>query len=231
MLLCLDADAVAADLAAGTLACPSCGTGRLAPWGYGRERAVRLRGGRIARLRPRRARCRSCRRTRVLLPSWCAPRRADGIEIIGAAAGLAMAGHGHRAVAAALGVPAATARGWLRRLRAHAGQLRVHAVRELTGLGFYPPGPPSEPAGSPLGDALNALAAAVDCARRKFGHGPEMTWPLAAGSAWPATSCPPPPADHLVPVPGTLMPAAGPATLTAAICSTSRDTVARSAPP
>jgi len=176
VLLCLDAGAVAADLAAGTLACPSCGSGRLAPWGYGRERAVRLRGGRTTRLR--RARCRSCRRTRILLPAWCAPRRADGIEVIGAAAGLAMAGAGHRPVAAALGVPAATARGWLRRLRARAGQLRAHAIGELNGLGFYPPGPPSQPAGSPLADALNALAAAVDCARRNFGHGPEMTWPL-----------------------------------------------------
>ena len=91
-----------------------------------------------------------------MLPSWCAPRRADGIEVIGAAAGLAMAGAGHRPVAAALGVPAATARGWLRRLRANARQLRAHAIGELNGLGFYPPGPPSEPAGSPLGDALNA---------------------------------------------------------------------------
>ena len=100
-------------------------------------------------------------------------------DVIGAAAGLAMAGHGHRSIAAALGVPAATVRGWLRRLRARARQLRAHAIGELNGLGFYPPGPPSEPAGSPLGDALNALAAAVDCARRNFGHGPEMTWPLA----------------------------------------------------
>ena len=113
------------------------------------------------------------------LPSWCAPRRADGIEVIGAAAGLAMAGAGHRAVAAALGVPAGTVRGWLRRLRARAGQLRAHAIGELNGLGFYPPGPPWKPAGSPLGDALNAVAAAVDCARRNFGHGPQMTWPLA----------------------------------------------------
>jgi hypothetical protein len=115
----------------------------------------------------------------ILLPSWCAPRRADGIEVIGAAAALAMAGAGHRPAAAALGVPAGTVRGWLRRLRARAGQLRAHAIGELNGLGFYPPGPPSEPAGSPLGDALNAVAAAVDCARRNFGHGPQMTWPLA----------------------------------------------------
>ncbi len=38
--------------------------------------------------------------------------------------------------------------------------------------------PPSEPAGSALADALNALAAAVDCARRNVRYGPEMTWPL-----------------------------------------------------
>jgi hypothetical protein len=29
-----------------------------------------------------------------------------------------------------------------------------------------------------LGDALNAIAAAADCARRRFGFGPELTWPL-----------------------------------------------------
>ena len=178
MLLCLDAGAAAADLAAGTLACPSCPAGRLAPWGYGRDRAVRLRGGRTARLRPRRARCRSCHRTRILLPAWCAPRRADGIEVISAAAGLAMAGHGHRPIAAALGVPAGTVRGWLRRLRGRAEPLRQHAIGELNWLSFYPPGPPWKPAGSPLGDALNAVAAAVDCARRNFGHGQQMTWPL-----------------------------------------------------
>jgi hypothetical protein len=68
---------------------------------------------------------------RILLPAWCALRRADGIEVIGAAAGLAMAGNGRRPIAAALGVPAATVRGWLRRLRARAGQLRQHAIGEL----------------------------------------------------------------------------------------------------
>ena len=76
MLLCADAAAASADLAGGMLACPSCRAGRLKRWGYGRERAVRLLGGATARLRPQPARCGSCRRTQVLLPSWCAPRRA-----------------------------------------------------------------------------------------------------------------------------------------------------------
>ncbi len=90
-----------------------------------------------------------------------------------------MAGAGHRPIAAALGVPAGTARGWLRRLRARAEPLRQHAIGELNRLGYYAPGPPSGPAGPPLGDTLKALAAAVDCARRNFGHRPQMTWPLA----------------------------------------------------
>ncbi|MGH3194266.1 MAG: hypothetical protein ACRDOL_44795 [Streptosporangiaceae bacterium] len=134
----------------------------------------------MAPVRPDRARCRSCQRTHILLPSWCAPRRADAIEVIGTALAAALGGAGSARIGADLDVPAGTVRGWLRRLRAHAGQLRAHAIGELNGFGFYPPGPPSEPAGSPLGDALNAVAAAaVDCARRSFGHGPEMTWPLA----------------------------------------------------
>ena len=143
VLLCLDAAGTARDLAAGALACPSCGTGRLAPWGHGTERVIRLRNGRTARLRPGRARCRSCRRPHVLLPAWCAPRRADGIEVIGAAAGLAMAGHGHRPVAAALGVPPGTARGWLRRLRARAEPLRQHAPASWASSATTRPGRPA----------------------------------------------------------------------------------------
>lgn len=67
-----------------------------------------------------------------------------------------------------------SARGWLLRLRGRAELLRQHAIGELGGLGFYPPGPPSEPAGP----TLNALAAAVGCARRNVGHRPQMTWAL-----------------------------------------------------
>jgi len=89
-----------------------------------------------------------------------------------------MAWHSHEVVAAVLRVAAATACGWLRRLRGRAEPLRQHAIGELDSLGFYPPGPPFEPAGSALGDALNALAAAVDCAPRNVGYGPQMTWAL-----------------------------------------------------
>jgi len=110
---------------------------------------IRLPGGATARLRPDRGRCRTCRA--ILLPAWCAPRRADGIEVIGTAACAAAAGQGHRPVAAALAVPAGTVRGCL---RTQAEQLRWFAMGELAAIGGYAPV-------SPLGKALNAVAAAV----------------------------------------------------------------------
>ena len=80
MLLCADA---AADLAGGLLACPSCGTGRLARWGHGRERIIRCWA----------ARPRGCGRTgpaagpaggtHIVLPSLVRARCADAIEVIG----------------------------------------------------------------------------------------------------------------------------------------------------
>jgi hypothetical protein len=121
VLRCADAAAASADLAGGLLACPCCETGRLARWGYGRERVIRLLGGATARLRPDRARCRSCQRTHILLPSWCAPRRTDAIEVIGTGLAAELDGEGCTRIGADLGVPPATVRGWLRRLRFRAG--------------------------------------------------------------------------------------------------------------
>jgi hypothetical protein len=71
-----DRDVVERQLGDGELACPSCG-GVLARWGKGAERRVRLPGvpgeeqARHVVLVPRRARCRQCRATHVLLPAWC----------------------------------------------------------------------------------------------------------------------------------------------------------------
>jgi len=66
----------------------------------------------------------------VLLPSWCAPRRADAIEVIGTAAGMALAGTGYGRIGAGLGVPAATVRGWLRRLRPGPEAMRQAAMHQ-----------------------------------------------------------------------------------------------------
>ena len=91
-------------------------------------------GGAQARVRPRRARCRSCQVTVVLLPAWCAPRRAHAIEVIGTAAAAAAAGYGPQSIGAQLGVPASTVRGWLDRLRGRADALRRYAIGELSGF-------------------------------------------------------------------------------------------------
>jgi transposase-like protein len=129
MLLCTDAEAAAAGLASGTLACPSCRSGRLRAWGYGRERVIRLHGGERGRLRPRRGRCRACGSTHLLVPSRAVPRRRDGTGVIARAAALSVLhGTGTAGLGAELGVPASTVRGWLRRLRARAGQMLQEAT-------------------------------------------------------------------------------------------------------
>jgi len=177
MLLCADADAASADLVSGALACPSCGTGRLRAWGYGRERVIRGRGAERRQLRPRRGRCPTCGATHVLLPSWSVPRRADAAGVIArAAAASALHGTGTARLGAELGVPAATVRGWLRRLRERAGQMMQEATSEfgrLIAVTETPegrdPSPPG-PAGSPLGDALALVAACALAAVRWHGR-------------------------------------------------------------
>ena len=52
-------------LAAGGIGCPTCGVGVLGGWGYARARQIE---GLSDLLRPRRARCRACTVTDVLLP-------------------------------------------------------------------------------------------------------------------------------------------------------------------
>ena len=165
MLLCADADAASADLASGALACPSCGSGRLRPWGRGRERVIRLRDGARARLSPRRGRCGSCRATHIVLPSWMASRRADAVGVIAAAAvASALHGTGSGRIGADLGVPAGTVRGWLRRLRVRAGAMRQDAMVLFGRLTAGRDAPYPEPSGSALGDALSAVAACAHAA-------------------------------------------------------------------
>ena len=165
MLLCADADAASADLASGVLACPSCGPGRLRPWGSGRERVIRRRDGTRTRLRPRRGRCGSCRATHVLLASWSVPRRADAAGVIASAAvASALHGTGTARIGVQLGVPAATVRGWLRRLRSQAGAMRQDAMTIFGRITGGHDAPYPEPSGSLLGDALSAVAACAHAA-------------------------------------------------------------------
>ncbi|MFI7131566.1 DUF6431 domain-containing protein [Nonomuraea sp. NPDC050153] len=106
----VDAAEVERRLRAGEIVCPSCG-GVLAGWGFGRRR--RLRGMREAliEVRPRRVRCSSCARTHVLLPVTGLLRRADGVEVVGAALEAKAQGVGHQRIAAGLGRPPSMVRG------------------------------------------------------------------------------------------------------------------------
>src|SRR5271166_5764051 len=82
--------------------------GVLGGWGYARARRVE---GLSDPVRPRRARCRACLVTHVLLPVTVLLRRAYAAERIWAVLTARSEGLGHRRIAASLGVPAATVRG------------------------------------------------------------------------------------------------------------------------
>lgn len=166
-------------LSSGALRCPDCGD-RLAPWGHGRVRSVRREGPLRWRLRPRRARCSGCGATHVLLPVDCLLRRADTVEVIGAALVAASAGWGHRHVAELVERAASTVRGWLRRFAARAGPLREGFTALAVALQPAPVMP--EPSGSEAGDAVAAIMTAARAVRSRW---PEL--PLSV-SAWQMTA-------------------------------------------
>ena len=116
-------DVVERGLREGRLACPTC-RGVLRPWGHARGRVLRFRAE-LLRLRPRRSRCRSCAGTHVLLAESMLLRRADAVEVVGAALTEVAAGAGHRRVAAGLARAAGTVRGWLRRFAGRAQAVRA----------------------------------------------------------------------------------------------------------
>lgn len=160
-------------LAAGELTCP-CGGG-LRRWGHARPRSVRGAG----LVRPRRARCLACRVTHVLLAVCGLARRADAVEVIGAALAAKARGQGHRPIAARLGRPPSTVRGWLRAFTGNAERIRAICTGLLVELDPLA-GPPG-PAGSAFADAVEAIGAVAAAARRRLGViGAVTAWQLAA---------------------------------------------------
>lgn len=153
-------------LGRGRLACPACG-GRLSPWGYAKPRTVRVGDGERV-LRARRALCRSCACSHVLMPAWAQPRRRDGTEVIGEALRLAAGGAGHRRIAVRVSRPAGTVRGWLRSARRHAQALRHAGARWYVALDVQ--AGPVRPAGSALGEVVELLALAARAGRLRFGR-------------------------------------------------------------
>lgn len=155
---------VEVDLVGGALACPGC-EGRLGPWGHARERVVRG----VGRLRPRCAKCRGCSRTHVLLAELCLLRRRDAVAVIGGALAAKAGGAGHRPIAARLGVPKDTVRGWLRRFARDA-----EAIRELFArwaLALDPALGAVLPAGGVFADVVAVMAVAARAFVLRFGPG------------------------------------------------------------
>ena len=157
LIVCTELALVEAELVGGLLGCPSC-RGVLGPWGHARERVLRCRAG-DRLLRPRRARCRGCAGTHVLLPQFALSRRQDEVSVIGEAIEAKVAGEGFRRIAARLGAYPETVRGWLRRFAERAEQIRAHFTRCAVALD--PELGTVMPAGSGVADALEAIAVAA----------------------------------------------------------------------
>jgi hypothetical protein len=161
MAMTVEPAVLEADLAAGRLCCPVC-DGPLSRWGFARERTVRLLQE-TRSLRPRRAYCRHCEQTHVLLPAWAVARRRDGAEVIGRALLAKANGQGHRAIAAALQRPPGTVRGWLRTFARHAVSVTATARRWTRTL--EPGADHPFAAGSPFVQAVDALGGATRACR------------------------------------------------------------------
>jgi hypothetical protein len=187
-----DPDRTERELAAGELACPDC-RGQLRPWGHARPRWLRTRDGR-RQLRVRRSRCADCGRTHVLVPGVMLPRRADAVEVVGEALAASAAGEGYRPIAARLGRPAATVRGWVRRFTARAQMTLQHAMRCLIRFDAGVVRIEPDPATTPTQAALAVLGAAVQALERRFAVSARSRWQLASalcsGRLLANTSCP-----------------------------------------
>ena len=176
-------------LAAGDLCCPGCG-GLLARWGFAVARVVRGLGAAVVRLRPRRARCRGCGGTHVLLPAVALSRRADLAEVIGVALAAKASGAGHRSIAGWLSRPAETVRGWLRRFAVLAAGWRAVFTGVLVQAGVDPVLP--APAGSGFADAVAVIVVAASVlAGRWPALGTVSPWAFACAVTGGALLAPP----------------------------------------
>ncbi len=174
---------VEADLVAGRLGCPPCG-GALGPWGHARRRLLRRRTGEEL-VRPRRARCRSCRSTHVLLADSMLLRRRDDAETIGGAVLAKAGGSGHRRTAESLGVSDDIVRGWLRSFGRAAEVIRAHFTRWAHALD--PDLGPIEATGDAFADAVAAIGAATRAAVQR--RGPQPVWAVVSAMTGGALLC------------------------------------------
>lgn len=180
-----DGDSVESDLLGGVLECPGCG-GRLRPWSWARPRRIRHGVGtdfRVVVHRPRRARCVGCKVTQVLLPVGLAGRRADEAAVIAVAIeAKAVNGFGYRRVAALVGRPPSTVRGWLRAVAAAApamvGTFTALVLRDAgDAAGLWP-----APAPAGIGAVVGIVAAYAHVIAERRGVD-MVTWQVAGLAA------------------------------------------------
>jgi hypothetical protein len=126
----------------------------------------------------------------VLLADVALLRRRDEVAVIGVALVASVAGQGHRPIAAGLGLPTDTVRGWLRRFRRDAPAIRALFVGWAFALD--PELGPWAVTGTAAGDALEAIGVAVRAWVLRLG--PRAAWSLVAvlsgGVLLCHTSCP-----------------------------------------
>jgi hypothetical protein len=120
------------------------------------------------------------RGTHVLLTAACLVRRSAGVEVIGEVLERAAAGWGYRPIAARVGRPAETVRGWLRAARGNAGIAGMVLARLLVELDRLVP--PWGPGGSLVGDLVELVGVVGAAARRRFGVGAGSPWQVASAA-------------------------------------------------
>ena len=103
--------------------CPTCA--RVMGGWSGYWRSVRDSAGYWQRIWAPRARCRSCRKTHVLLPSFVLCGRLDLVDRIGAVLEEVAEGRPVGRAAAGVGIARSTVRGWVGRFAERAGMLVV----------------------------------------------------------------------------------------------------------
>lgn len=110
----------------------------------------------------------------MLLSDQFLLRRVDDVSVVGAALAASAGGAGFRRAAEAIGRPATTVRGWLRRVRVAAERIRACFVRWAHALD--PSLAAIVPAGSPLADAVEAIGLAARAAALRLGPRPAWSW-------------------------------------------------------
>ena len=134
--------------------------------GHARLRTARLAIG-AERHRPRRARCRACKKTSVLLVERFFVRRQDVAEVIGRALLAKSAGAGQRVVAARLCRTRETVRNWFRAFGTRAADICRHFLSWALALDARLHQVPSH--SSAFADAVEAIALAARAASLAFG--------------------------------------------------------------